>query len=67
MMEGAANNPVWKYELPADKIKRAHVQIDKAIAKRNYAKKLWDESEEELIEAQIILREAENAGKVRKH
>ena len=60
-------NPVWKYEMPEDRIKRAHVQIDKAIAKRNYAQKLWTEAEEELIEAQLLLREAENAGKVRKH
>ena len=33
--------------------------IDKAMAKRVYAQKLWGEAEEELIEARLMLEDRE--------
>ena len=52
---------------PDLKIKQAQCEIDTAIAKRNRARKLWEEADEELIMARIKLREAEReAAKIRK-
>ena len=42
-----------------DDRKRAEVMIDRAIAKRVYAQKLWGEAEEELIEARLLLEDLE--------
>lgn len=42
-----------------DDRKRAEVMIANAIAKRNYATKLWGEAEEELIEARMLLEDLE--------
>ena len=38
---------------------RAALMIDRAIAKRVYAQKLWGEAEEELIEARLLLEDLE--------
>ena len=40
-----------------DKAKQAQCEIDAAIAKRNRARQLWDEAEEELVIARIKLEE----------
>ena len=52
---------------PDLKIKQAQCEIDAALAKRNRARKLWDEAEEELVMARIKMTEAEReAAKIRK-
>lgn len=44
---------------PEDKVKQAQTEMDAALAKRNRAKKLWDEAEEELIVARIKMKDAQ--------
>ena len=43
---------------PEDKVKQAQVSLDRAIAKRQQAQKLWAEAEEELIIAEIKMQDA---------
>ena len=42
-----------------DKVKRAQVSMDNAIAKRNLAQKLWDEAEEEMLMAKLLMQDAQ--------
>lgn len=52
---------------PDLKIKQVQREIDAALAKRNRARKLWEEAEEELVMARIKMTEAEReAAKIRK-
>lgn len=43
-----------------DRIKQAQAEIDAALAKRRLARKLWEESDEELVMAQIKMGDAVN-------
>ena len=51
--------------MKGDKMKLAQTMADKAIAKRNYAMKLMDEAEEELIQARMLMQEVEDENKAR--
>ena len=42
-----------------DKVKRAQVSLDRAIAKRQLAQKLWSEAEEEMLMANILIKDAQ--------
>ncbi len=43
---------------PANRMKQAQIEIDRAIAKRNLADKLWAEADEELTQAHIKMEDA---------
>lgn len=45
--------------MPEDKVKRAQVSLDRAIAKRQLAQKLWSEAEEEMLMANILIKDAQ--------
>ena len=45
--------------MPEDKVKQAQVSLDRAIAKRQLAQKLWDEAEEEMLMANILIKDAQ--------
>lgn len=42
-----------------DKVKQAQVSLDRAIAKRQLAQKLWSEAEEEMLMANILIKDAQ--------
>lgn len=44
---------------PEDKVKQAQVSLDRAIAKRQQAQKLWAEAEEEILMANILIKDAQ--------
>lgn len=52
---------------PENRVNQARCEIDAALAKRNHARKLWEEAEEEIIRARIKMEAAEReAAKIRK-
>lgn len=51
-------------QTPHDRMRQAQCEMDRALAKRQLARKLWDEAEEELIEARYKMEVAERAQKL---
>ena len=46
-------------KIEEDVRKRAALMIDLAISQRNYAQQLWDDAEQMLIEARLLLEDLE--------